>query len=151
MTLEAKDAAALFTSAQDTIRALLSENVDERAKERLRGLLDSVDKMQVYAGEKDVMLLDLQKELAELKDKLKEIEQWSEHFANYELVSTAGGAVVYQYRGGPHHYICPSCIIKKEIQILQDCDVKTGSMVCPGCGMKFPVNEKNPALKVTYS
>ena len=53
---------------------------------------------------------------------------------------TPGGAVVYGFDGSPKHYACPSCINKKELQILQDDKTYTGEFTCPGCNKSFPVN-----------
>jgi hypothetical protein len=140
MAIDPKSAVAMFTFAKDTINGLFSEKVDERVKEKLREILNTIDNLQNSALEKNETMFAMQHELYELKDKLRNIEDWKSKFVNYELVTTPGKGVVYKFNGNPSHYICPACVVKKEIQILQDNDSMSGEFTCPGCKSQFSVN-----------
>ena len=84
-------------------------------------------------------LFRLQEENNSLKQKLSEEANWEEKISKYQLVETEGGAVVYQSIEGIVHYICPSCVTKREIHPLQDRRVMSGTYDCTGCGASFPV------------
>ena len=86
--------------------------------------------------------------VVDLESKLAEIQDWEKRISQYELTETAGGAVVYKYTKKPEHYICPSCISKKVIQILQDNRTHTGKYRCVGCGAEFPINPRRPPPRV---
>lgn len=58
--------------------------------------------------------------------------------SNYELVETAGGAVVYKSIQGIEHFICPNCY-PDHIKILQDRKVVSGHYDCPYCKTAFPI------------
>jgi len=114
--------------------------------ESLEKINDAVKKV----GEAQDALFQLREELFRLQEennKLKKItnenDEWKKRLENYELVETPGGAVVYKSKKGTNHFICPSCLEKKEIHILQDRRVKSGDYDCPGCGKSFPVKPRN--------
>jgi len=79
----------------------------------------------------------LQEENKRLKDTISENEEWLQKKSNYELIETDGGAVVYKSLKGTPHFVCPSCLERKEIQILQDRRVVSGGFDCPGCSKAF--------------
>lgn len=81
----------------------------------------------------------LQEENNNLKQKLSENANWEEKISNYQLVATVGGAIVYQSKEGTHHFICPSCVTRRQIHPLQDRRVASGTYDCTGCGASFPV------------
>ncbi|MCP3874802.1 MAG: hypothetical protein GY699_16825 [Desulfobacteraceae bacterium] len=85
-------------------------------------------------------LLEVKTENNKLAAKIDQNNSWEEQLVEYELVTTEGRATVYQFKGNPVHYACPSCISKKQIQILQDGRNIAGSFKCPGCEVVFPVN-----------
>ncbi len=85
-------------------------------------------------------LSQLQTENHELKEKLNATEDWKTKLAEYELNQTQGGAIVYRSKNEPRHYICPNCLNKKEVQILQRRgDSMSGDFWCPGCDKSFPI------------
>ena len=133
---------------KDSISGLLSARIEAAAKEKINEALDKLGSVQdtlFYFREE---LARLQTENAQLKDKLKDKEAWEVRLAEYQLEKTAGGAVVYSFKGEPKHYACPSCVTKREIQILQDRRVSSGIFACPGCGKTFPVRpSQGPELR----
>lgn len=125
---------------REAITVVLDAKIDSAAKQRINEALEKIGSIQdtlFYLREE---LSRLQTENANLKEKLKDKEVWVGLLAEYQLEQTAGGAVVYVYKGEPHHYACPSCVNKKEIHILQDRRVMSGRYNCPGCDKSFPIN-----------
>lgn len=132
---------------REAITVILNAKIDSAAKQRINEALEKIGGIQdtlFYLREE---LSCLQTENADLKEKLKNKEAWEGRLAEYQLEKTAGGAVVYGYKGEPHYYACPSCVTKEEIHILQDRRVMTGSYDCPGCGKSFPVKPIQPSPK----
>lgn len=91
-------------------------------------------------------IIELTREKRDLEKKLDDIETWEAQLKKYQLEETSGGAVVYGFNGSPKHYACPSCVNKKELQILQDLRVMTGDFSCPGCGKEFPIKPYEKGL-----
>lgn len=129
--------------AKDVFTWLLESKIEaeSRAKvlEALRAVGDAQDNLFRLREE----LFVLQTENRDLKAKLTENEEWKARLAKYKLVETAGGAHVYRTEEGTPHFACPSCIEKKEIHILQDRHVMSGSFECPGCDKRFTVKPAN--------
>ena len=95
-------------------------------------------------------LFKLQESNNKLKKQLSEEKAWELKLSSYELVKTEGGAVVYKTTQGLEYYICPSCVVKKEIHPLQDGNVMSGRFDCPGCDKGFPITkfEQSAGLSV---
>lgn len=130
-------------AATQHLQGLFTSYVGNRAKalaeHELRETLESVGKMQTALYEMRSELLRLQGINAGLEKSLEEIDEWKQRFSNYQIVKTDGGAHVYAFDGEPVHYICTACVEKKQIQILQDSRVVTGTFHCPGCNATFPI------------
>ena len=117
---------------------------------KLKSETDSLEKIHdavTKVGEAQDALFNLREELFRLQEEnqnlkktLNEKEEWRKRIENYELVETAGGAVVYKSKEGTNHYICPSCLERTEVHILQNRRVASGTFDCPGCDKTFPVN-----------
>ena len=82
-------------------------------------------------------LLELQSINSTLVQKIANLENWKQTLSQYELIATPGTAVVYSFKGSPAHYACPSCISKKELQLLQDQLSCSGEYQCPSCKSNF--------------
>ena len=143
MTIDPKIVIASYGFAKDTIKGLFSEKVDERVKEKLQEVLDCIDKMQIAALEKNEQMFHMQSELYELKDKLRMVDEWKDRISEYEMYVAPGKGVVYKSIKAPLHFICPACVEKKQIQILQDHDLMSGEFKCPNCKVDFPVKLAN--------
>ncbi len=98
-------------------------------------------------------LFEVKTENNRLSVEIAQNDAWKDQIDKYELITTEGGATVYQYKSDPVHYACPSCMSKREIQILQNQRTYTGRFICPGCSVAFPVNvvQKRPKPKVIRS
>lgn len=125
---------------KESIITILNSKIEAETKTRINEVLEKLSEVQdtlFYLREE---LSHLQSENTELKERLKEKEDWDNRIKQYSLTKTEGGAFVYISHSEPKHYICPSCITKKEIHIIQDCRSLSGKFICPGCDKQFPIN-----------
>jgi regulator of replication initiation timing len=138
------DIATAYTAIKfikDSLSVIVNAKIESAAKDKINEMLDKIGPIQDTLFYLRGELSQLQTENHELNEKLKTAEDWKAKLAEYELKETEGGAVVYRFKGGPGHYICPNCTNKKEIQILQGRKGNmSGDLECPGCNKTFPVN-----------
>jgi predicted RNA-binding Zn-ribbon protein involved in translation (DUF1610 family) len=123
--------------------------VKEKAREVIDKLGDAQDTLYQLRDE----LLTVQTDNADLKRQIAEADEWKRTAAHYELVKTAGGAIVYKFKGSPEHYACPNCMGAKRITPLQDNRTMSGKYRCtnPGCnGAEFPVNPQAQPRSLNY-
>lgn len=88
----------------------------------------------------------LTKEITELKEKLREIEDWESQMNRYKLHAFATGALAYALRSGqengePMHYLCTTCMDKKKKTTLQP---KSRVLHCPECKINISTEESPP-------
>jgi len=95
-------------------------------------------------------LFRLQEENNTLKTTIGEFNSWGDQLAAYELVKTDGEAVVYKSKSDPEHYICPCCVSKKSIQILQDNKTLSGTYRCISCDGSYPIRTAKPMPDIKY-
>jgi regulator of replication initiation timing len=125
---------------RESLSAILNARIETAAKEKVNEVLERLGAVQDTLFYVRDELGHLQTENLELREKLKAAEDWKAKLAEYELKETQGGAIVFQFKGEPRHYICPSCMNKKEVQILQRRkDSMSGDFECPGCNKYFPI------------
>lgn len=77
----------------------------------------------------------LASEVADLKEKLREIENWEGQMNRYVLHAFPTGALAYAVQPGmeqgqPLHYLCASCVDKKQKSTLQPQDRVLRCSVC---------------------
>lgn len=83
-------------------------------------------------------LFRLQAENFDLRRKVDEGEDWKKTLAHMQLVTTAGGGQVYvSDEGGDPHLVCPACVNKRELQVLQFNSHVFGTSHCPGCKAEY--------------
>ncbi len=126
--------------AKDTFTFILNSKIETETRTKVTEALRVLGEAQDQLFKLREELFRLQTENKELKDTLSDQKEWKVKLTNYDLTKTPGGAVVYKSKQGTEHYACPSCIERKELQILQDRRVVAGSFDCPGCGKTFPIN-----------
>jgi regulator of replication initiation timing len=136
-------AASSLKVVKDVFTWLLESKIEAESRTKVLEALKAVGDAQDNLYRLREELFVLQTENRDLKTKLTENEEWKARLAKYRLVETAGGAHVYRTEEGTTHFACPSCIEKKEIQILQDLQVMSGDFACPGCDKKFKVKPAN--------
>jgi hypothetical protein len=135
--------------ATETLQSLHTLKVDADSLEKTTDALRKLGDAQTILLQVNQHLFALQIENNELKSELNSKNKWEQQLEKYELTSTDGGATVYKYKNEPTHYICPSCINKNEIQILQDTRSISGRYGCPGCNKEFPVSQRREQ-KIDY-
>ncbi|MGB5894377.1 MAG: hypothetical protein WBG58_09375 [Ignavibacteriaceae bacterium] len=137
-------AVSALAAAKDALSNLVKLKIDSKSLEKVNEALEKLGGTQDILFKIREELFKLQDENRSLKEKIENMDRWYEKVGKYELVETYGGAVVHKFKGEPLHYICPSCIEKKEIHILQDRRVLSGTYDCPNCGSSFPVKPPTP-------
>jgi predicted RNA-binding Zn-ribbon protein involved in translation (DUF1610 family) len=128
--------------AKEALAVVLQYKIDEKAKEKINEVLEKLGPIQDTLFELREELFRLQDENRALKENIKSFNDWNSRLSRYKLIETEGGAVVYSSLEPPSHYVCPSCIEKKEIQILQNSRTYSGTFQCPGCDKTFPIKKK---------
>ena len=129
--------------AKEALATILQYKIDEKAKEKINEVLQRLGSIQDTLFELREELFKLQDENRALKEDIKSFNDWNSRLSRYKLVETEGGAVVFSSLEPPSHYVCPSCIEKKEIHILQDRRVYSGTFQCPGCDKIFPIKKES--------
>ena len=120
--------------AKDTIKALSNLKIETESIGRINEAVRQVGDAQDTLFQLREELFKLQEENRRLKDTISENEEWMLKKSNYELTETDGGAVVYKSLEGTPHFVCPSCLERKQIQILQDRRVFSGGPWTPMIG-----------------
>jgi len=126
-------------ATKEILSALFDAKIDAESKAK-------IIEAQARLGEVQDMLFALREELFRLQDEgnqlrrqLADAESWNARLADYELVKTAGGAVVYHFKAQPEHYVCPSCTSKQELHILQTNRSWSDNYKCTGCNSEYPI------------
>lgn len=125
--------------AKNAITGLADLKIESESLGRINEAVKKVGEAQDTLFALREELFRLQEENNRLKLAIKNQEEWNQKRSNYELVETSGGAVVFKSKEGTPHFVCPSCLERKQIHILQDGKVWTGTFDCPGCEKTFPV------------
>jgi regulator of replication initiation timing len=130
--------------ARSAFSFLLKQKIEEEAKEKVNEAMAKLGEIQDTLFQLRADNFSLQRDNEELRRALAEHQNWEKKASRYELMKTDGGAMVYSFKGDPHHYACPRCwSSKKEIHILQDSNnVYTGHYECVECGSKFSVRRR---------
>ncbi len=88
----------------------------------------------------------LTSEIAELKEKLREVENWEGQMKRYKLHAFPTGALAHALQPGmeqgqPIHYLCTTCVSKRQPTILQP----SGRLLyCPVCKTNIAVQSAPP-------
>ena len=85
-------------------------------------------------------------EIAELKEKLRQVEDWESQIHRYSLQMFPTGALAYGLKpdisnGQPAHYICTTCVDQKKKTTLQP---KGRSLYCPICNKSISIQDPPP-------
>lgn len=141
-------AIASLGAVRDLVKVGIDAKADAKAAEKVIEAMGRLGQATdtLYALREE--LFRLQAENADLKRDAEEREVLKEQREKYELFKTAGGAVVYRFKGEPEHYACPNCLNAKRIEILQNNRTLSGKYRCTaaGCGAEYPIE---PAKKIS--
>jgi len=104
--------------------------------------LMSATAVALASQEKQSMLTN---RIGELENQLREIENWEGQLKRYALHEFASGAFAYKLQENvqpkePSHYLCASCVNKKQKSILQP---EGSSLKCHFCGHAIYPNHQN--------
>ncbi len=119
---------------------LLGTKIEAESRPKVTEALAKLGVAQDTLFELREELFRLQTENEELKKQIAQFESWEKQLEKYTLAKTAGGAVVYRFNGDLEHFICPSCVAQRQLQILQDNRTISGEYRCPGCKNGFPIH-----------
>ena len=131
-------------AAKDIATAVLRMKLDADLQLKIHEILGKLGQAQDNLFSARDELQKLQDENHLLQDQLRQEKDWGARLSTYKLTEAEGGAIVFESKNAPHHYACPACIEKHQIQILQPDNDWKGTFVCsgPACGKTFPVKEK---------
>ena len=130
---------------KDIIQGLIGLKVDNEVLYRITQAQAQVSHLLGAPLETQGDLFKLQNENQNLRRQIETQEDWEKRKADYQLEQTAGGATVCASASdSPKHYTCPRCMVKREIQILQDLRGVSGEFECPGCKTRYPINPSKP-------
>jgi hypothetical protein len=139
-------------AAKDILGVLFDAKVDAEAKPKILEALQKLGEAQDTLFALREELFSLQTTNGQLRQEIADSKTWQSTASQYDLVKTAGGAVVYKFKGEPEHFACPSCFNLKQVHILQTNRTMSGKFRCTGCSSEFPVDpQKHYAPQVVRS
>lgn len=117
---------------------------DEAVREKVKELLDTIIPLQTYIISLNETISSLRKEKEAIEQKLREIEDWRQEAASYELVELASGVYAYMKKktiplSEPPHYLCAKCYNDRKKSILQRVRQSHAGMhyVCHSCSSEI--------------
>lgn len=136
-------------TANAVVSSLLDLKIEAGSLKKVTEALQSLGTAQDTMFQLRETLFELQTENEKLRKEISARDDWDTKIAQYDLAKTDGGAVVYKFKGEPQYYVCPSCVINREIHILQDRKDVKGCFRCPKCKADFPIlNQKIAGISV---
>lgn len=126
-------------AAKDILGVVFDAKVDAEAKPKILEAMEKLGRAQDTLFELREELFKLQELNNSLKEELATAKGWQARADQYQLTGTPGGGVVYEFKGTPKHFACPSCFNKKEVHILQDNRTFSGKYRCTGCTSEYPI------------
>lgn len=92
----------------------------------------------------------LAERVRELEKKLAEVENWESQIQRYTLHQFPTGTFAYALKPGmeqgePSHYLCATCVEKRQKSILQP---SCHQLCCPVCKTNIGIRAPNPAPRV---
>lgn len=129
-------------AGKELLNSVYEMKIDSVAKEKINEVKEKLGNTQDKLFGIREELYKLQSENNQLREEIKNNNNWNDKINNYKLVKTPGNAVIFKSKQKPIHYICPSCISQKEIQILQDIGNISGKFQCSKCKYLFPIEKE---------
>ncbi len=139
---------ASVKALQEIAKVGLDAKVDAKASAKILESTGQLGKALDALYEMRDELFRLQTENDKLKRDADRRLAFEARQDNYEIVKTAGGAVVWRFKAEPMHYACPNCMNEDRIEVLQDNRAYAGTYRCTakGCTASFPVDPEANAV-----
>ncbi|WNB76964.1 hypothetical protein [Methylomonas koyamae] len=139
--------------AKDSLTTIVQGKVEIDTQTRILAALEKLGTAQDALFQMRDEMFSLQVENQQLKSEAEQNKKRQEKLDQYELVKTTGGAIVHRSKGEPLHYLCPSCINKGQLEILQDNRTMSGTFRCTACAADYPINprENRPPIRKDYA
>jgi hypothetical protein len=131
--------------AKDVLQGVLKAKIALETHTQVSAALDKLGEAQDTLFEMRDELARIQQVNEDLRRQLKAHDDWEAAFAQYRLVTTAGGATVFEHADVPRRYACPSCSNDQKLQVLQDRRVMSGVWDCPRCKVMYPIDPRSAA------
>lgn len=135
-------------ATKDIIKGMYALKLDTATQEKINAAVSKVGDAQDTLFSVRETLFQLQEDNERLKRELQEAQEWKMHLNQYELVKAVGGAMVYKFKADPLHYACPTCMSKKDVQILQDFQDGYGTYACHQCKSNYSVDQADPSTPI---
>ena len=136
--------------AKDALTTLAQGKIEIESQTKILAALEKLGSTQNAIFEMREQLLALQEQNRTLKQELEQADAWNEKIGSYKLTQTPGGAVVHASIGEPPHFVCPSCVNERKLQILQDRRTMAGLFRCPGCKVEYPIKPERKPPPIRY-
>ena len=136
--------------AKDSLVTVAQGKIEIESQAKVMAALEKLGAAQDALFEMRDELFRLQADNARLTQAVAQNEAWEKRFAAYELAKTAGGAVVFKFKGQPEHFACPSCANNQKLEILQDNRTMSGKFRCTACKAEFPIRPKEADPPIHY-
>jgi predicted RNA-binding Zn-ribbon protein involved in translation (DUF1610 family) len=139
--------------AKDSLTTLVQGKVEIETQTKILAALERLGTAQDALFQMRDEMFTLQADNQQLRNEVEQSKKWDERLTQYELVQTTGGAVVHRFKGEPMHYLCPSCLNKRQIEILQDNRTMSGKFRCTSCTAEYPINphDNPPAIRYNHA
>jgi len=129
-----------LNSAIEIARGAIGAKVDSEVRAAVSAAMTKLIDAQTQLLDARMQMHDVFDENRALKQQLRERDDWSAESAQYTLVTSPGGAIVYYNGTPPARYACPVCFQERKIHFLQDMQQLSGMFNCPACGKPFKCN-----------
>jgi NAD-dependent SIR2 family protein deacetylase len=136
--------------AKDSLTTLVQGKIEVESQAKILDALEKLGTAQDALFQMRDELFTLQAENLQLQKEIERHNSWNERLTSYALVKTAGGAVVYKFKGEPEHFACPSCANNQKLEILQDNRTMSGKFRCTGCEAEYPVKPRENLRPIHY-
>lgn len=141
---------ALYTLAKGATSAAVDHELKARMIQIQSGILDAQDKL----GDAQAERIDLLHQVAELREKVRQLEGDQAKLAAYSLYAVEPGKYLYKFNeeqpDAVPHYACPTCFGSGKVTVLQS--KKTGThqiyYYCGTCQFGLHVGPSDPPLSI---
>lgn len=145
--IEIAGAISAFKAVKDLGKTIFDAKVDSDVQAKVLDVMTKIGEAQdtMYALREEN--IKLQGENERLTREAAGADEWARKIAQFVLLETAGGAVVFQNTGEPPYFACPNCVNQKRIVPLQDNRTMSGKYRCVACEAEYPIKPQSRATR----